>query len=293
MNNFPHLSKFEAAVSSGTEWSVASPLWVLLQLRSGIAYACAGRCNEEFVPGGVMAVPPHSPVTVRASQLGEANLRAFALRTSGLVGLLTAAERMGLERQAAQECAPFRQLPAEHRLAQCMNRLFENGHSPGVADRLAFLQGFVEWLGPALSKAGRGGHKPVQDPKARLRGFVHQTPESELAKLELGDLARHLCCCDRHASRLFYELFGCSFRRYITDLRLGKACQLLVEAEHKIIDVALDSGHSSLAQFNYAFKNRFRMSPSQWRARQLGRPPAGGRAPARALVSVGDEARAF
>jgi AraC-like DNA-binding protein len=62
---------------------------------------------------------------------------------------------------------------------------------------------------------------------------------------------------------------GTSFRRYLSELRLKRACQLLVHGDQKIIDVALESGHSSLALFNYNFKNRFRMTPTEWRERYL------------------------
>src|SRR5262249_16357230 len=97
----------------------------------------------------------------------------------------------------------------------------------------------------------------------------NQVPESELTQMSLSDLASALCCCERHASRLFHEVCGCSFRKHISELRLNKACQMLSQGKYKIIDVALESGHSSLALFNYNFHNPFRMTPTEWREQHL------------------------
>lgn len=269
MRDFVHFSKFDQALGRGADWPIKTPLWVVLQLHRGVAYACTERVNEELVPGGVVIVPPQAPLTVLASQLGEANLRGMALRMSALQGLITAAERLCLEGEIAQACLPFCQLPASHALAERLNALFQTERVPSLTDRLAFLHAFAEWCAPLLAKADKTRCATMgQNPKARLQEFLSQMPESELATLSLEAVAKHLCCSDRHVNRLFYDVCGCSFRRYITELRLNKACQLLVEGEHKIIEVALDSGHSSLAQFNYAFKNHFGLSPSQWRERQ-------------------------
>jgi len=101
----------------------------------------------------------------------------------------------------------------------------------------------------------------------------------------MGDIARRLCCCERHASRLFHQVCGTSFRRYLSELRLKRACQLLVHGDHKIIDVALESGHSSLALFNYNFKNRFRMTPTEWRERHVNGESRPARASLQAVVA--------
>lgn len=272
MRDFVHLSKFENVLCSGAEWAVQSPLWVVFQLHRGVAYACADRVNDELVSGGIILIPPYSSLTVLASQLGEVGLRGFALRISSLLGLITAAERMCLEGELAQESAPFRKLPPTHPLAERMNQLFQGEPVTGLTERLALVQAFLEWSAPSLSQAGRKRREAArQNPRARLQTLLSQMPESELVNLKLEAVARQLCCCARHANRLFYELCGCSFRSYVTELRLNKACQMLLEGEHKIIDVAQDSGHRSLAQFNYAFKNRFRLSPSEWRDRHLAR----------------------
>ena len=106
-----------------------------------------------------------------------------------------------------------------------------------------------------------------QSAKHRLRKVIGQMPESDLANLSLEQMAKLLHCCQRHASRLFQDVFGTGFLSYVAELRLKKACQLLLQGRLKIIDIALESGFGSLAHFNYAFKKRFGLTPTGWRER--------------------------
>ena len=270
MKDFVHMSRFEKTLFSGAEWIVNAPLWLLLQLQGGAAYARSGQLNVEMATGGVLVVPPNSPATVLASQLGQASLRGFSVRMNSLMGFLTAAERRCLEGEAERECAPFRQVAPPQPLAALVEECLRDEKGPNLPARLGLMQAFTEWLSPCLERnAARHSEKPLENPKMRLARFLSQIPELELAELNLGDVARILCCGERHASRLFHEVCSCGFRDYVSELRLKRACQMLTQADYKVIDVAMGSGHSSLAQFNYVFKKRFRMTPSEWRGRHL------------------------
>ena len=274
MKEFVHMSKFEKTLFSGAEWTIKAPMWLLLQLSRGIAYLQSGQTKQELVLGGLAIVPPNSAVTILVSVLSEASLRGCAIKVSSLSGLLTPAERFCLEKEAPEECAPFRQLAAEHPLAERIGQWYQNGKSLNLPVRLGFMATFAEWLSPSLEKvASKKSDGTNVKPLTRLRQLMNQIPESELTELSLSEVANNLCCCERHASRLFREVCGCSFRKYISELRLTKACQMLAQGNYKIIDVALESGHSSLALFNYNFKNRFRMTPTEWRERNLPMEP--------------------
>ncbi|MGO8697764.1 MAG: helix-turn-helix domain-containing protein [Limisphaerales bacterium] len=137
-----------------------------------------------------------------------------------------------------------------------------------LSDRLAFAQVFGELLAfPLISALGENKKTGTdqENAKERLRDLMGQVPESELADFSLGQIARLLQCGERHASRLFQEMFGTRFLVYVSELRLKKACDLLLECRLKIVDVALQSKHGSVAHFNYAFKKRFGLSPTAWR----------------------------
>ncbi len=276
-----HLAKFEKTVLSGAEWQLVTQDWVVLQLSEGIAYTFGLKGSKELPRGGVILCPPKSEITMTASVLGRAIFRGMAIKVSSLIGFLTAMERHCLETDVARQCAPFLTVPPEHPVARRVTQLFAQDQMPALANRLALAQAFAELVGPQLSEAmnkGRENHKNQQDAKWRLRQFINQTPESELTNLSLEELARQLHCCERHASRLFREEWGAGFLSCVSELRLKKACQLLLQGDLKIIDVALQSGHGSLSHINYVFKQRFHTTPTEWRERQMPRPRGGARA---------------
>jgi AraC-like DNA-binding protein len=269
MSDMVHMKKFELTLFGGTEWGVKTPQWLVMQLSQGVAYLRSGTVSNDLTAGSLVVVPPNSGLTLLVSVLGEAVVRGVPIRVSSLSGMLTAAERACLEKEAAGQCGPFCLIPPSHSLSARFQEVFQNDRPLTLPVRLGLMLGFAEWLSPALAKATAAEWKesPELTPKERLKQFLNQMPESELVDVSLSEVAKRLCCCERHASRLFREACGRSFRKHISDLRLNKACQMLAQGDYKIIDVALESGHNSLALFNYMFKNRFQMTPTEWRKR--------------------------
>ena len=273
--NPSHLSKFERIILHGAEWHLAAQDWLVLQLCEGIAYAFDSKASKELPLGGVIVCPPNSRIVLTASVLGRAMFRGMAIRVGSLTGFLTALERQCLEAEVARQCAPFLALPSDHALAGRVALMFAQNEPPSLSNRLAFAQAFAELVEPQLHvalKEGMENETNQMEAKARLRHFIRQVPESELISLPLAELAKQLHCCERHVSRVFREEWGTSFPSYVSGLRLKKACQLLLQRNLKIIDVALESGHGSLAHFNYVFKKRFHMTPTEWREQQTTPP---------------------
>ena len=63
-------------------------------------------------------------------------------------------------------------------------------------------------------------------------------------------------------SKYCQEITNRSPMKYLNDIRLEKACQLLKEsADKNIIDIAFDCGFSSNQYFTRVFKERYGMSP--------------------------------
>lgn len=284
-----HLSKFERTIMSGSEWRFMTADWMVLQLTEGVAYVFDRKGSKELPLGGLIVCPPKTEFTLTASVLGQAIFWGTAIRVGSLAGFLSSMERQCLETEVAAQCAPFLLLPPEHPLAKRATDIFSRGLAPALHHRLAFVQAFSELIGPQLHAAlnkGKESEKAQQDAKGRLRQLVSQMPESEICTLSLEELAKMLHCCERHTSRLCRETWGTGFVSYVSDIRLKTACQLLLEGNRKIIDVALESGHGSIAHFNYVFKKRFHMTPTEWRQRQLAPTRRGARALQTAAMSV-------
>ncbi len=264
-----HLSRFERIIPNGAEWNLTTSDWTLVHLCEGIAYAFDRQGTRELRVGGLLLLPPKSSAVLTASVLERARFRGVTLRLSSLAGVLTGSERQCLEAEVARAAAPFLMLAPDHPVALRLAALFA-AEKDSLALRLAFVQSFADIVAPQLDEAlvkRETAQASQQQARGRLRQFIGHLPESEISSLSLSELSRMLHCCEHHASRLFRKEFGESFSSYAAGLRLKKACDLLCEGDMKIIDVALESGHGSLAHFHYVFKKRFRMTPAEWRER--------------------------
>lgn len=82
----------------------------------------------------------------------------------------------------------------------------------------------------------------------------------------LYDLASDIKYNYSYISRYFKEVVGISFNAYVTSYRLNHACYLIRNNTDSILKCALDSGFDSLRTFNRCFKNRFGLTPTEYKS---------------------------
>lgn len=64
----------------------------------------------------------------------------------------------------------------------------------------------------------------------------------------------------------FKEQFRVTFVEYLTTVRIGHACKILVEDEQKsVVEIAYECGYNNLANFNKQFKKLKNMTPTDYR----------------------------
>jgi transcriptional regulator GlxA family with amidase domain len=118
------------------------------------------------------------------------------------------------------------------------------------------------------AEAEPGAAKPVFLRRTRTDSLLETLAaiQSEpLEGLSLPALAARLAVSERQASRLFQDALGMSFRAWATQLRLDRARRLLAQTDLPIIEVAGETGWSSLAHFNSVFRRRSGSTPSRYR----------------------------
>ena len=64
----------------------------------------------------------------------------------------------------------------------------------------------------------------------------------------------------------FRKFYGTPIHQYILDHRLAWATQLLCTTELSVLQISATVGYGSASQFGVAFKNKYHVSPSQFRA---------------------------
>jgi AraC-like DNA-binding protein len=66
-------------------------------------------------------------------------------------------------------------------------------------------------------------------------------------------------------ARFFHRATGKHFTAYLTELRIGRACELMIETEKKIATIAHESGFENLSNFNRAFQRNKGTTPREFR----------------------------
>lgn len=84
-------------------------------------------------------------------------------------------------------------------------------------------------------------------------------------EVSLTSMAQELGVSSYVLSRVFSSTFHMNFNQYLNDLRLSSACSLLVHTEQSITDIYLNAGFESQRTFNRVFKERYHISPRDYR----------------------------
>jgi AraC-like DNA-binding protein len=97
--------------------------------------------------------------------------------------------------------------------------------------------------------------------RERIEAVKALLAENIEVPLTLEELGRRVGCSPFYLSRLFSEATGMTMARYLRDLRLERAAELLRSGEYNVTEAAMAVGYSSLSHFSKAFAVRFGSCP--------------------------------
>ncbi len=100
---------------------------------------------------------------------------------------------------------------------------------------------------------------------AWLRGLSEEISKKHNFTEGITALSRLSGMTQEHICRSFKRYYGMSPTQYIALLRLNYSAQLLLETGMDVLDIALESGFSSLSHFYHCFKDQFGVSPKAYR----------------------------
>ena len=87
-------------------------------------------------------------------------------------------------------------------------------------------------------------------------------------KITLDKMAYDLGISKYVLSRLFKKTFHCNFVTYVNGIRLNYAVSMLNATKESITNICYDSGFDSQRTFNRVFKERYRMTPREYRNKE-------------------------
>ena len=107
----------------------------------------------------------------------------------------------------------------------------------------------------------------VDDLKETMLAYIHQNYSDY--SISLNSLAAFMGFSYYYTSRIFRELMGLSFVKYVTIYRLEQSRRMLTETEKSIEDISGDVGFSSSNTFIKIFKKNYGVTPGQFRKNEM------------------------
>ncbi|OBZ97568.1 hypothetical protein ADU59_00725 (plasmid) [Pararhizobium polonicum] len=108
---------------------------------------------------------------------------------------------------------------------------------------------------------------PSSDPLANqtLRDVLTWMTTNYSRNVRLEQLAKMAKMTETSFSRFFKRTTGTTFSRYLSELRMAKACELLTRSDLPVTAIATDVGYDNLSNFNRTFRVLRGMPPSRYR----------------------------
>ena len=108
-----------------------------------------------------------------------------------------------------------------------------------------------------------------RDPLKRVIDYIHKNLDKNLA---ITELAEEFGMNAKQFSYLFQKKMGLSPKKYIMDIQIKRAKELIIEEDISISEIAALVGYDDSLHFSRIFKQNLGMSPSKFRD-QFGKNP--------------------
>lgn len=125
---------------------------------------------------------------------------------------------------------------------------------------------FVELLILTMRKIGKKENAPEKSPE--IQKMLEHIHVHYREKPELSSFAYELGYSVPYLSGKFSKEVGVGFAEYIQRIRLEQACRLLETTDLPIGRIANSVGYENIKHFNAIFKQKFSLTPRQFRAIQ-------------------------
>lgn len=230
-----------------------------------------GDSIQNFGPGDLVLVGAHTPHCWLSDKISGQSVRALVVQfpenTFGEDFLDSPLGRplQALFERSAQGLS-FSGAVRERVVAK-MKALF--GPTARPLDRAGMLLQILAEMTTAEDQVvlGLGSHSALRrsSSSAVLDKVIAHIDEHLDREMTQREVARLAGLSTAGFSRFFSRHFGKTFVTYIAELRIKRACQLLLDNEHSIAEVAHRSGFHNLANFNRRFFRFKGMTPSEYR----------------------------
>ena len=189
---------------------------------------------------------------------------SFSVETAGEIDAFLGAEISGSAVRAGKIKAPVQRQEAILLLVNRMLYEFENQPPLGgslcrvlLAELLISLQRYRDG-----GEENDGNEDPVH---GRMREVAAYLCEHAAEPITLSAVAERFAVSPSHLSRVFHRETGFGFREYLVHYRIRQACELLLNTDLSVTQIADRCGFSDSNYFGDAFKKATGLPPREYR----------------------------
>lgn len=251
-NESGHIKKFECAYSScPTGFSVDNrcPQFTVIYVSGGALY-----CNGlKMMQGDAMFIDPYLEHRIFCE---DEPAQVYLVRWEGdvivhLAQMLRSFSPSTVYRVGFNEC-----------VTPLIDSIIYNRCLEDISIRQLVI-GFTDMM---LAYLMRGTHSEAPQKKpADLIARAKSVIESGYSDLTVDKLASILYVNSKYLSKMFHKYMGTTPKRYITETKMTHAEHYLISTEYPIQKVSEIVGYNNYTNFYVAFKNKYGISPEEYR----------------------------
>lgn len=240
---------------------------------SGTGYHCSENGRYALERGAVMTVPP--PLSHQMEEMVHLEhyvlkfdlnrLIAFDYELKNDPGFRSLFVQFPTTLSKRDSACPFllKETQLQHVISLMTVMLEENSQrQPGYQ---VIIRTHLLALTAYLSRCFLPDQNKMSLRMERIIATVNYMEENLRRPIRVGELAELVYLSPRQYDRIFQKVYGMSPAAYLAELRLNRACQLMIDPRLPIREIGEQCGFSDNAFFYRCFKKRFGIPPKQYR----------------------------
>lgn len=106
----------------------------------------------------------------------------------------------------------------------------------------------------------------------RVNSIVSYLHNHYAQNLSLSTLAKEMYLTPQYLSKFIKKNLGTTFSAYLTNIRMDHALNELLHTNHSVTDIAFNNGFSNISAFNKIFRQKYHVSPTNYRQKYQALP---------------------
>ena len=141
-------------------------------------------------------------------------------------------------------------------------------NSKGLRRLTAFLEFMTEltrWSNYRLLSSVQMQGPDNDTELEQINAIVNRFTENVAQSLTAADIAAELGMSESRFSRFFRRATGNTYTDFVNQVRINRACQLLMSTDRYVTNICYDVGFNNIANFNRRFRELKGVTPSEFR----------------------------